>query len=64
LTPGQDLGVIQVGLVVATTAVEFDHGGLAAFGPAVGQSDWRAPQDRPQLVAGPASGKDRGGVTA
>jgi hypothetical protein len=62
--PGRDLGVIQAGLIAAVMAGEFDHGGGAAFGRAVGQSDWRAPQDRPQLAARPASGKDRGGVSA
>jgi hypothetical protein len=52
LKPRRDLGVIQVRMVAAAGADEFEQAGVAAFEASVGDADRLAPHERCPTVAG------------
>jgi hypothetical protein len=52
LKPGWDLGVVEIGMVAAAGADQLEYAGVAAFGAAINDAGWLAPQDRCLAVAG------------
>jgi hypothetical protein len=52
LKPRRDTGVIQVRIVAAAGADEFEHAGVAAFEAAIHDADRLAPDERRPAVAG------------
>src|SRR6266568_5844343 len=47
LTPGRDLGGVQIGIVAAVAADDLEHAGIAAFHSALNNADWLVPEERP-----------------
>lgn len=64
LHPGDDLGIIQAGVIAAVRADELEHVGVTALRAAVHHPDRLPPQDRRQAVVRMTSGRNPRGASA
>ena len=64
LHPGDDLGIIQAGVIAAVRTDELEDVGVTALRAAVHHPDWLPPQDRRQAVVRMTSGRNPRGASA